>query len=135
MEKIIVITEMTENNLSAYLVGIDGIVAVGRTLSELKQSMKESIELYLETCMDLGLEIPEQLKGEYELVYKYDLRSFLVAYNAILNKSGLERITGVHQKQLWHYASGLKKPKAETVNRISESIHAFAKELQEVEFV
>lgn len=132
--KVTVIVETTDKNLSAYIEGIDGIIAVGHTLEELKESMKESIVLYLETAKEYNLEIPEALSGEYELVYKYDLCSFLNAYSEILSKPGLEILTGINQKQLWHYASGLAKPRPTTIKKVASSIRLFAKDLQNIQF-
>ncbi|MCF8370560.1 MAG: hypothetical protein K9H64_02985 [Bacteroidales bacterium] len=33
------------------------------------------------------------------------------AKNGILSNSALERLTGINQKQMQHYASGLRKPR------------------------
>ncbi|MDR2384118.1 MAG: hypothetical protein LBD80_00450 [Tannerella sp.] len=47
----------------------------------------------------------------------------------------MERLTGIHQKQLFHYASGLCKPLAQTVKKLDDAIHRFANELSQVRFV
>ncbi len=77
--------------------------------------------------------IPSILKGYYELVFKFDVESFLNYYRKIFTNSALERLTGINQKQLQHYASGLKKPRADQVQKIESAIHSLGKELLSVE--
>jgi hypothetical protein len=64
-----------------------------------------------------------------------DLETFLNNYSGILSKSGLEKITGINQKQLWHYSSGNRRPKPETIRKIQQSIHGFADDLKQVHFI
>lgn len=134
MKTLTAIVEYSENNLSAYLEGVDGIVAIGHNMQELRDSMNQSIEMCIEGCKEFGCEVPEELTGDYDITYKHDVCSFLNAYGKVLPKSGLEALTGVHQKLLWHYASGNKKPKKATVEKIQAAIHQLGKELCAVEF-
>jgi transcriptional regulator with XRE-family HTH domain len=53
----------------------------------------------------------------------------------MLSLAGLEKITGINQRQLSHYLNGVKKPRQETIQKIEESIHRFANELSQVNFV
>jgi transcriptional regulator with XRE-family HTH domain len=52
----------------------------------------------------------------------------------MLSKSGLEKITGINQKQLWHYASGLRKPSPATIHKIETGLHNFADAIKQVRF-
>jgi hypothetical protein len=72
---------------------------------------------------------------ELEFEIQYDICSFLNYYSNILSKSGLEKITGINQKQLCHYSSVKRNPKKETAKKIQTSIYNFADELKEVHFV
>jgi hypothetical protein len=78
----------------------------------------------------------KEMKGglvpELSFVFRYDTASFLNHYSEIFSKPILEKITGVSQKQLWHYASGLKKPRPETVLKIEHNLHKFADEMKQV---
>ncbi|MBP3795403.1 MAG: helix-turn-helix transcriptional regulator [Bacteroidales bacterium] len=56
-----------------------------------------------------------------------DLETFTLA--------GLQRITGVNQKQLGHYISGYRKPSNKTVRKIEDGIHRFSQQLSAVRFV
>ena len=77
--------------------------------------------------------IPKELRGEYELVFKLDAQSFFNYYKGIFTNSALERITGINQRQLQHYASGLKKPRPVQVKKIESALHKLGHELISVE--
>lgn len=124
-----VIIEKADNNYSAYIDGIDGIVTTGNTIDEIKKNMVEAIELYVETCKDLDLECPEELEGDYQLNFKMDVKSLLEFYSGIFTKAGLERITGINQKQLWHYASGNRNPRPEQKIKIETALHKLGEDL------
>lgn len=72
---------------------------------------------------------------ELEFVFKYDIPSFLQYYAYAFTLAGLERITGVNQKQLGHYIAGVRKPSEKTVRKIEDRIRSFAKDLESVRFV
>lgn len=129
MKPVVVIIERAENNYSAYLEGIDGIFAVGKSVDEIKKGIIDSIEVLKEECKEFGGEIPEALKGDYELIFKMDARSVLDFYSNLFTKSGLERITGINQKQLWHYASGLRNPRPEQSLKLEKALHKLGEEL------
>ena len=71
----------------------------------------------------------DALKGDYSLVFKMDVKSFLEFYTGIFTKAGLERVTGINQKQLWHYASGNRNPRPEQVVKIETALHKLGEEL------
>ncbi|MEG0948971.1 MAG: type II toxin-antitoxin system HicB family antitoxin [Bacteroidales bacterium] len=129
MKTLIAIIEKSENNYSAYLENVDGVVAVGASVDEIKQNMIEAIDILKTECVEFGCEIPEELTGEYELIFKMDVRSVLEFYSGIFTKAGLERITGINQKQLWHYASGNRNPRPEQVLKIETALHKLGQEL------
>lgn len=129
MKTLTVVIERTENNYSAYLADVDGIVATGHSIDEIKINIVNAIDALLEDCREYGEEIPEELRGEYSLNFKMDVKSFLEFYEGIFTKAGLERITGINQKQLWHYASGNRIPRAEQAIRIETALHKLGEEL------
>ena len=53
------IVEKGERNYSAYFPDLPGCVATGQTLEELKQAMREALELHLRGMREDGLPIPE----------------------------------------------------------------------------
>ncbi len=72
---------------------------------------------------------------EVELVYKYDMASFLSYYSKVISLAGLSRLTGINQQQLNHYANGHRRPSPKTVEKIQKAISAFAEDLSSVRFV
>ena len=123
------IIESTEHNYSAYIEGIDGVVATGNTISEIKDNLLEAIQAFIKTCNQLGCEVPEEISGEFSIEFKMDVQSLLAIYSGIFTKAGLERITGINQKQLWHYANGISKPRKTQVHIIETALHRLGNEL------
>lgn len=129
MKTLTVIIERTENNYSAYLQEVDGIVATGKSVEEIKAGIIESIYVLIEDCKKFGGVVPPELEGEYNLVFKMDVKSLLEFYSGIFTKAGLERITGINQKQLWHYASGARNPRPEQSLKLETALHKLGEEL------
>ena len=123
------IIESTEKNYSAYIDGIDGIVATGATISEIENHLIEAVNDYIDTCRELQCALPEQLEGEYTIEFSMDVKSLLTIYSGIFSKSGLERLTGINQKQLWHYANGKSVPRRAQAIRIERALHRLGNEL------
>lgn len=123
------VIEKAEHNYCAYVEEIDGVCGVGDTLDEVKRSMGVGLVVLKEACVEDGYPVPEELQGEYEVVFKMDTRSFLQMYCKIFTKSALERLTGINQKQLWHYAKGLSKPRPAQVKKIEKALHQLGEEL------
>jgi predicted RNase H-like HicB family nuclease len=125
----------SENNYGAYLKEVDGIIGIGDTLQEVKKSLLESIDITIEECaMNPEYVLPEEFKGDYEVVFSMDVLSFMEYYAGILSNAGLQRITGINQKQLGHYASGLSKPRAKQRARIEAGLHRLGEELLSIRF-
>lgn len=129
MRPLTVIIERTDNNYSAYLKEVDGVVATGHSVDEIKKGIVNSIQALIEDCKEFGGEIPEELQGDYELTFKMDVQSVLQFYSMVFTKSALERMTGINQKQLWHYASGTRNPRPEQNVKIETALHKLGEEL------
>lgn len=54
----LMIIEPGERNFSAYLPDLPGCVATGKSLEEVRQRMREAMELHLEGMREDGLPIP-----------------------------------------------------------------------------
>ncbi len=131
MKKIKIIIERSKDHYSAYARNVEGIYGAGNTVAEAKQSIFNAIELLKKYNEDNN--IPNILKGGYELVFKFDTESLLNYYNGIFSKAALERITGINQKQIQHYSTGLKKPRPTQIKRIETALHKLGAELLAVE--
>lgn len=53
------VIEKGERNYSAYLPDLPGCVATGKTIDEVKQRMREAVELHLRGMREDGLQIPK----------------------------------------------------------------------------
>lgn len=131
MEKVIMETAKTAEGYSCACDLLPGwIVAYTGDFDGFQAYVKESIDFYIEGAKQDGREYPAVFDGEYEVVYKFDVRSLLEAYRDIFSFSALQTITGINQKQLAHYASGISKPRARQAERIANGLHQLAHELQ-----
>lgn len=101
----------------------------GNSAEEAKKDMMEQMEFYKQTAIEDGFEYPAFLNEPFEVVYKFDTESLLEYYSGILSLSGLEKITGIHQKQLWSYLHGKSKPRKAQVEKIENGLHRFGNEL------
>lgn len=131
MEQIRIIIERTDDLYSAFAENVEGIYGGGETVAEAKQSILDAIRLFKQ--YNTAENIPDILKYEYELVYKFDAVSLLNYYKGIITNAAWERMTGINQKQLQHYASGLKKPRPAQAKKIEHALHQLGKELLAVE--
>jgi len=130
MKKIQVIIERSsDGKYTAYTQNFEkfGLIGYGCSVVD---TIDDFLSAYDEIKDIKGAKVPELIFD-----FKYDTASFLDFYKNIMSKSGLEVITGIHQKQLWHYASGTKKPRPETVKKIEKNLHKFADELKQIHFV
>ena len=108
MKKLIITICASKDSFGAYAENCEGIYGAGDTVAATRENIQEAIRLIKE--YNSPDQIPDILKGEYEIVYKYDTQSLLQYYSGILTNAALERLTGINQKQLWNYANGLSKP-------------------------
>lgn len=128
MKTVEVIVEHAGNNLSAYIEGAP-VITVGNDVKEIEKSMKEAVELYLESCKEMNIAPVEILQGEFTLKFKIDAATFINYYSSIFTKAALSRITGINERQLWHYAAGVHKPRKQQLEKIQKGINALTEEL------
>jgi predicted RNase H-like HicB family nuclease len=57
--KYAVVIEKSENGFGAYVPDLPGCVAVGETLSETEQLIREAVEFHLEGLREDGIPVPE----------------------------------------------------------------------------
>lgn len=72
---------------------------------------------------------------ELSFEWQYDVKSFLQLYKNKLSLSGLQTLTGINQKQLGHYLSGVRKPSDATKSKIITGVHRFADDLNKIALV
>ena len=133
MGKVVVTVELTDNNYSAFIEELPGCISTGKTLRDLKENMSEAVAGHLEVSTEYGDPIPDTFLCEYELVFRFDTQSLLQHYRGIFTNAALQRITGINQRQLQHYASGVSRPRPEQAQRIETALHHLGEELLAVE--
>lgn len=131
MKTVEVIVEHSNKNLSAYIEGAP-VITVGNDIKEIEINMMEAIDLYQESCKDMNIAPVEILSGEFELKFKIDAATFINYYSNIFTKAALSRITGINERQLWHYAGGVHKPRKQQLDKIQKGIQALTKELSSI---
>ena len=119
-----VYVDLNENRLNY------GIIGDGNTVNEAIMDFYGSYE-----DMKKSFEKDNQYFQEAAFTFHYDTASFLNYYTNYFSLAGLSRLTGIHQGQLSHYINGTRNPSKQTIQKIDQSIHTFAKNLSQVQFV
>lgn len=134
MKTLNVIIEHAGTNLSAYIEDVP-VITTGDTISEIRKNIAEAINVYLESCSDLNVKPVKVLEGEYELKFILDAPTFINYYSNIFTKSALSRITGINERQLWHYAAGKHRPRSKQLEKFQKGISKLTEELQAISFL
>lgn len=106
------------------------ITGTGTTVAEAKKAFESGYEDMRQYYKNANKRFTE-----VEMVYKYDMASFLSYYASSFSLAGLSRITGINQGQLSHYVTGRSVPTRKTIKKMEDSIHAFADDLKSVQFI
>jgi hypothetical protein len=101
----------------------------GKTVKEAVADFDAAYETVRKYC-----EKKQEYFEEVEFDFHYDVASFLSYYSKVLTLSGLERLTGVNQRQLGHYASGHRHPRPAMVQKIEGALHKFSQDIGQVHF-
>ena len=125
-----VIVGHTGRNLSAYIEGIP-LIIVGSNMTEVRINMHEAIMRYRDTAAHPG----SRLLEPFELRFKVDAATFINYYSDVFTKAALSRITGINERQLWHYAAGMHKPRKRQLQRIADGIKALIQEIDSIELL
>lgn len=115
----------------AYSENCPGIYAEGESLEECKKEVYNAIELIKAELPEE--QWPEPLKAEFSIEWHYDVQSILMHFSSIVSLSGLQRMTGINQKQLWAYMHGLRKPRPDNVMRIQNAFRKLGADLVNVQ--
>lgn len=133
MKRIKAYVEKSDYGFSVYMEDNDldyGIIGEGKTATEAINDFRQAYEEMREYYKDEGKDFEE---ANFEFVY--DIASFLQYYAFAFTLAGLERITGINQRQLSHYINGVSKPTRRTIEKIENGIHNFSRDLSMVKFI
>lgn len=132
MKKVKVFIEKGADEYSAFMDDTPlsySCIGTGSTVEEAIDDFKQAYEEMRSYYTSIGKDFEE-----IEVEFFYDVPSFLQDYAYAFTLAGLERITGVNQKQLGHYISGYRKPSRRTIDKIQKSVRIFANNLAAVRF-
>lgn len=129
MKKIEAIIERAKDGTFSVFCSIEMFSGKGNTAETAKIDMRQQMDFFKKTAIEEGFAYPEFLDDEFEIVYKFDTESLLEYYSGILSLSGLEKVTGIHQKQLWNYLHGKSKPRKAQIEKIEKVLHSLGSEL------
>lgn len=133
MDKVIMRASRTDNGYCCACDLLQGwIVAYTGGIDGFKEYVQESVDFYLEGRREDGGEYPKVFDGDYEIVYDFDVATLLDYYRGIFSFSALQEITGINQKQLAHYASGVSSPRQQQVEKIKNGLRKLAKDIEMV---
>ncbi len=131
MEKIKVIVEWTDNNFSAGVGGINGVViSTGNTIEDLKREFKSAFQFHIEESIKDGDKLPDYIiSGNYELKFQLGASAMLHLSDGLISRSAIARVTGINEKQLSHYLTGKKVAREKQSKRISSGIKEISHQL------
>ena len=122
--------ERSKDYFDAYSDNCDGIYAAGSSIDAVKADAEKAIELIKQTLPES--QWPNEIKGDYEIEWKFDVASFLEYYSSFMSLAGMEKMTGINQKQLSNYLNRRAVPRRRQTDRMIQGIHRFASELMSI---
>lgn len=132
MKKINAIIERADDGTFSVFCKDYFFAGMGDTSEQAKDDMIKQMKFFKETAIEQGFKYPDFLDEDFEITYKFDTKSLLEYYSGILSLSGLEKITGINQKQLWTYLHTNTKPRERQIKKIEEGLHKLGAELSAV---
>ena len=132
MEKIIMVIEKSKDHYGAYSENCDGIYAAGNSVEAVKADTFEAIRLLKQNLPEERW--PAQIKDDFVMEWKMEIPSFLEYYSSFMSLAGMEKMTGINQKQLSNYLNRRSTPRKKQSDRIREGVHRFAEELLSISF-
>ncbi len=133
MEKIIAKIGYIENNYSGLIELPDEVIVVtNKTLEGIKKEMSDALKFSRQVYIDDNEPLPKCLQSNYELVFELEVSALLHSLDGLLTRSALARVTGINEKQLGHYMTGHRKPRADKRRKIVEGIHQIGEKFMSV---
>ena len=133
MQKIKVLVGWEEKNYSA-VAEVNGVVVVThKNFEMLKEEFAQALAFHIEESIKDGDELPQALKeGDYTLEYELQISALLHIYDGILTRAALAKVTGINQRQLGHYAQGIRTPRPQQREKIIQGFHKLGREFLSV---
>ena len=127
---IVIMERGNDGSYSAYIASDNcpfGCIGEGATAKETMEDFMAGVEDMKRIYAREGKVFPD-----IEFRFRYDVASLLNYYAYAFSLAGLQRITGINQRQLSHYVTGVRHPSKATTRKIQDSLRRFASELSQV---
>ncbi|MCL2652160.1 MAG: CopG family transcriptional regulator [Candidatus Azobacteroides sp.] len=109
------------------------VIATGVTFEGLQKEFESALKFHIEGCLADGDSLPEWLlSGNYKLEYELATSALLHSLDGILTRSAIARVSGINERQIGHYALGIRNPRPEKRKQIIDGIHQISRELASV---
>ena len=120
----------SSDSFGAYSENCEGIYAAGGTVEECKKDVEVAIALIKKNLPEERW--PEQIKGDYTLVWHYDIQSlFALLWRFVISLRIGETYRHTSKTTVVIYARTFK-PRIQQKQRIEKALHSFANELADV---
>lgn len=130
MKKIEVTISWSGDNYCAGTAEVGGAVLVtNKSFDGVKAAFKAAFEFHIESCVADGDTIDaDVVNGAYEFVYELTAQALIKHFDGILTRSALAKITGINERQIGHYGTGLRTPRAAQREKIINGLHKLGSE-------
>lgn len=129
METIKVIIDWLDN-YGAVSDQVNGCVATAKGLDEVKKAYASALAFHREGLT--SEEMPDCLKGDFTLEFELTTRALLHQLDGVLTRAAISRATGINERQLYHYMSGIRTPRPDKRKKILSAIHDIGLQLLSV---
>ena len=122
MEKIKVNISWSGDNYCAGIEYEGMVVVTNKSLEKLYNEASEAFNFHLK-----GLD--NKNADNFEFEYIYEVSALIHRLEGIVSLAAISRATGINERQIWHYASGLHNPRPAQREKIIEGIHSIGEQL------
>ena len=133
MEIIKVLVGWEDKNYSAVAECNGVVVATHKDFEKLKKEFTEAFAFHInESAKDGDPISPALLNGDYTLEYELQTSALLHIFDGVLTRAALSQVTGINERQLGHYAQGIRTPRPQQREKIVQGIHQLGRQFLSV---
>lgn len=107
------------------------LTTVGKDMDEVEFNLKDLLQDYLENEGKENLDWKDLTVNDVDFEYEYDLSVFFESFD-MLKISSVAGKAGINASLMRQYASGVKHPSRQQVNKIEQTIHGLGESLRQV---
>ena len=105
------------------------VLATGKTFELFKKEFEEGLKFHIQGNLERGESLPEDIaKGDYEIIYELAVPALLRDAERFTTLSAISKVIGINQKQLSHYANGMKKARPDKREKIINGLHEIGRQ-------